>query len=80
MKLKLLLKENDTNRILIWEKNGNTQDDLEVVKLKVPIRGGNSDSQLNIEADVNANGSLESASHRATLFSRLIDEHNVISG
>jgi hypothetical protein len=45
--------------------------------MKIPIR--TPDSQFNIEADVNVNGSLESAGRRATLFSRLLDEHNVIS-
>lgn len=65
-------------RILDWQKGGIATDQTETVKMKIPIRGIKIDPRLDIEVDVNVNGSLESAGHRATLFSRLLDEHNIV--
>jgi hypothetical protein len=45
--------------------------------MTVPIRDRRASSSLNLEVQVHANGSLESAGRRATLFARLIDEHSV---
>lgn len=68
-----------TNRTLIWEKeNGQVPGD-EILRIIVPVRDRRSDSSLNIEIHVCANGSLESAGRRVALFTRLMDEHGVIA-
>jgi UDP-GlcNAc:undecaprenyl-phosphate GlcNAc-1-phosphate transferase len=76
--MKLLLKNSDnTERVLSWERDADKADPPETVKLKIPIRRIETEPQLNIEVNVNINGSLESAVHRAALFSRLLDEHSI---
>ena len=45
--------------------------------MKIPIRSIKTDSGCNLEVDVNVNGSLESAGHRAVLLSRLLDENGI---
>jgi len=80
MSINLPFKDfDDTPRALIWHRNSNESDNAETVKMKIPIRHIETTSPLNIEVDVNVNGSLESAGHRATLFSRLIDELDAVS-
>ena len=51
----------------------------EVVIMKFPIRNDRKTEPMEFEIAILINGSLESAGHRATLFNRLIDEHEVIS-
>ncbi len=78
-KLRLPVKNgNNPNRTLTWQKDGNEADQSETLKVKIPIRGPGTNSQLNIEVDVAINGSLESAGHRAALFGRLLDEHSMV--
>jgi len=45
--------------------------------MTVPIHDRRADSALNMEVQVHANGSLESASRRLTLFRRLLEKHSV---
>jgi len=79
-KLKLPLKNgNNPHKALIWQRDGNEADQSETLKMKIPIRGPGTNSPLNIEVDVNISGSLESAGHRAALFSRLLDGHAKVS-
>lgn len=78
-KLRLPLKNgNNPHHALTWQRDGNKADRPKTLKMKIPIRGPGTNSPLNIEADVNISGSLESAGHRAALFGRLIDEHCII--
>ena len=76
--IKLPLKNiGKTPRTLTWQRNIIETDKPETIKMKIPIRGAKADLRLNIEVNVNVNGSLESAGHRAALFGRLIDEYKV---
>jgi len=50
----------------------------EVIVMNMPVRNHGLAGAMEFEIAILVNGSLESAGHRATLFSRLIDEHNVI--
>ena len=45
----------------------------------IPLRNHGQAGPIEFEIAVSVNGSYESAGNRATLFSRLIDEHEVIS-
>lgn len=79
VRIKLPLKNSDNTRhTLSWQRDGDEPDDPETIKMEIPIRGIKTEPRLNIEVDVNVNGSLESAGHRAALFSRLLDEHNIV--
>jgi UDP-GlcNAc:undecaprenyl-phosphate GlcNAc-1-phosphate transferase len=51
----------------------------DVVIMNIPVRKHGMTGAMEFEIAITVNGSLESAGHRATLFSRLIDEHEVIS-
>jgi len=50
-----------------------------IVTMTIPLRNHGQAEPIEFEIAVSVNGSYESAGHRATLFSRLIDEHEVIS-
>lgn len=54
-------------------------DKADVVIMNVAIRNHRTAGPMEFEIAISVNGSLESAGHRATLFSRLIDEYEVIS-
>jgi len=53
-------------------------DKSEVIVMNVPVRNHALAGAMEFGIAILVNGSLESAGHRATLFSRLIDEHNII--
>jgi len=72
-----IIQRDGTNRMLVWKKDGKNIQEDEIVKMTVPIRDRRANSALNLEVQVFANGSLESASRRLTLFSRLLEEHSV---
>lgn len=72
-----LTKRDGTKRTLVWEKADKDIGADEIVKMNVPIRDRRSDSTLNMEVQIHANGSLESAGRRLTLFSRLLEEHSI---
>ncbi|MFB0556119.1 MAG: hypothetical protein ACETWQ_22680 [Phycisphaerae bacterium] len=72
-----LTNRDGTERKLVWEKGSNDIGAEEIVKMTVPIHDRRADSALNMEVQVHANGSLESASRRLTLFSRLLEKHSV---
>jgi len=79
LSIKLPLKNiGKTPRTLTWQRNIIEIDKPETINMKIPIRGAKADLRLNIEVNVNVNGSLESAGHRAALFGRLIDECKII--
>jgi hypothetical protein len=44
----------------------------------VPVGNGQPDPSMELEIAVPVNGAIESASRQAMLFSRLIDEYNLI--
>ena len=53
-------------------------DKVDVVIMNVPVLNHHAGGLLEFEIAISVNGSLESAGRRATLFSRLIDEHNAV--
>lgn len=53
-------------------------DKSDVIIMNVPVRNHGIAGAMEFEIAISVNGSLESAGHRATLFSRLIDEHNIV--
>jgi len=49
-----------------------------VVVVTVPLSVNKGETSRKFEIAVSVNGSLESAGNRATLFSRLIEEHAIV--
>jgi len=75
-----LTQRDGTERVLVWEKGGDNNISIDdIVKMTMPIRDRRAGSSLNIEVQIYANGSLESAGRRLTLFSRLIEQYSVAS-
>lgn len=66
-----------TKRMLVWEKENKDIRADEMVKMIMPVRDRRSGPALNMEVHVHANGSLESATRRLSLFSRLLEEYSV---
>ncbi len=73
----LKTKDKDgTERTEVWRLADSTpQDKSGVVVMNVPVRNHSIAGAMEFEIAILVNGSLESAGHRATLFSRLIDDH-----
>jgi len=46
--------------------------------MTIPLDHNGDKTSYEFEIAISVNGTLESASHRATLFNRLIDEHKII--
>jgi UDP-GlcNAc:undecaprenyl-phosphate GlcNAc-1-phosphate transferase len=63
----------------IWRPVGIEPNLSNVVIMNVPLCNYGNTRMMRFEIAILVNGSLESASHRATLFNRLIEEHNAIS-
>ncbi len=63
----------------VWRPENTRPDMSDVVIMNIPVRNHRTAGAMEFEIAVLVNGSLESAGHRATLFSRLIDEHSIIS-
>lgn len=72
-----LTNRDGTKRLLSWEKNGEDIGVDDIFKMTIPIRDRRAGLPLNLEVQVHANGSLESAGRRVTLFSRLLEEYSV---
>jgi len=72
--------ENGAIRTEVWRPDVTPPPDKsEVIIMNVPVRNHGEAFAMEFEIAILADGSLESASHRATLFSRLIDEHSVVA-
>ena len=72
-----LTKRDGTKRVLTWERNGEDTEPYYPVKMTVPVRDRRAGPPLKLEVEVCANGSLESAGRRMTLFARLIEEYSL---
>jgi hypothetical protein len=72
-----IMRRDKSRRVLIWEKGDHDVRPDEIVKMTVPIRDRRAGSELRLEVQVQANGSLESVGRRLMLFSRLIDEYSL---
>jgi len=70
-----------TLRTLTWRHGGQTpdSDNDELLKVDVPVRDRRTGQGLNLRIEVCSNGSLESAGRRVALFTRLMDEHDIVS-
>jgi len=75
----LTTKDNDgTVRTELW-RQGDVEPDMSgVVVMNVPIRNHGMARSVELEIAISVNGTIESAGHRATLFSRLIDEYKLV--
>jgi len=63
----------------IWRAPHGTPDLSRLVTMTIPFQDGHPDCSQEFEIAIRVNGSLESASHRATLFGRLLDENEAMS-
>jgi len=72
-----LTNRDGTKRLLTWKKNTKQAETKDLVKMILPVRDRRCNSELKLEAQIHAAGSLESAGRRLTLFSRLIEEHGM---
>ncbi|MCJ7777944.1 MAG: undecaprenyl/decaprenyl-phosphate alpha-N-acetylglucosaminyl 1-phosphate transferase [Sedimentisphaerales bacterium] len=64
-----------TVRTEVWRSAEAKTDSSDVIIMNAPIRNRQNAEMMEFEIAILVDGSLESASHRATLFSRLIDEY-----
>jgi UDP-GlcNAc:undecaprenyl-phosphate GlcNAc-1-phosphate transferase len=83
-RLSLLLTNRDgTSRELTWRQDSRTLqshgDHDELLKMSIPVEDRRSGPALNLRIEVCKNGSLESACRRMALFTRLIDDHDLLS-
>ncbi len=67
-----------TARTELWRPADLRPDASDVVVMTVPIRNYGMTQATEFEIAITVNGTIESASRRATLFSRLIDEHKLV--
>ena len=68
-----------TIRTEVWRMPDLKPDLSRLVIMTIPLANNGDETSHEFEIAISVNGSLESAGNRATLFSRLIDEHKVIS-
>lgn len=73
------IDKGETVQTQVWRLADAPQDLSKVAILTIPFNGNGSEMRHEFEIAIRVNGSYESASRRATLFSRLIDEHHVAS-
>jgi UDP-GlcNAc:undecaprenyl-phosphate/decaprenyl-phosphate GlcNAc-1-phosphate transferase len=76
-----LVNRDGTARALTWRHNG---DSLHfgregLIQVHLPIRDRRSGSSLSLRIEVRRNGSLEAAGRRVALFTRLIEEHDIVN-
>ncbi len=72
-----LTNRDGTKQVLAWGKDGNDTAAHDIVTVSLPVRDRRTGLPLKLEIDIHANGSLESAGRRTTLFARLIEEHSI---
>lgn len=69
---------NGTSETIVWRNPNYKPDSADVLKTIIPLcRQENNGSKFQLEIAVKINGSLESAGHRMTFLSRLLDEHGI---
>ncbi len=76
-----LTNRDGSNRILTWcqEKPSSEYNKYEIMEVNVPVRDRRAGFGLNLKIKVCRNGSLESAGRRIALFTRMIEEHGIVS-
>ncbi|MFB0554264.1 MAG: glycosyltransferase family 4 protein [Phycisphaerae bacterium] len=75
-----LTNRDGTHHKLTWRQEVKTPNmsHEELLKVSFPIRDRRTGPSLNLKAEVCKNGSLESAGRRVTLFTRLIEDHDLV--
>jgi len=75
-----LINRDGTVRTLTWRDDSQTPESGhdELLKVDVPIRDRRSGPSLTLRIEVYQNGSLESVGRRLALFTRLMEEHNLV--
>jgi len=69
-----------SHRTLSWQRRGKVKDQNKgLLKASIPLTDRRSGSSLNLRIEVCKNGSLESAGRRVALFSRLMDEYDIVT-
>jgi len=66
-----------SKRALTWERSSANIEKNDIVKMSLPVLDRRAGTPLNLEIQIQANGSLESAGRRATLLGRLLEEYSV---
>ena len=74
-----LTKRDGTVQTFVWRGSDEKVDLRDVFKMTLPVRDRRIDSALELKIEVRANGSLESAARRGTLFTRLIEGYSIAS-
>lgn len=74
-----LTNRDGSMRTLTWARDDKKVDVQDVVDMTFPVRDRRAGSVPKLAVKVHTNGSLESATRRAALFTRLIEEHNIAS-
>jgi hypothetical protein len=75
-----LINRDGTVRTLTWQKDGKDSDsDNDVLKVDVPVQDRRAGPSLNLKIEVYRKSSLESAGRRIALFTRLLEEHDIVS-
>jgi len=83
LSISLPIKNRDgTSRTLTWRQDDEGQKPKPhhdgLLKVSIPVRDRRSGSSPNLEIEVCTGNSLESAGRRIALFTRLIEEHNIV--
>jgi UDP-GlcNAc:undecaprenyl-phosphate GlcNAc-1-phosphate transferase len=75
-----LINRDGTVRTLTWRDDSQTPESGhdELLKVDVPIRDRRAGPSLTLRIEVYQNGSLESVGRRLALFTRLMEEHNLV--
>ena len=75
-----LINRDGTVRTLTWQQDGKDSDsDNDVLKVDVPVQDRRAGPSLNLKIEVYRKSSLESAGRRIALFTRLVEEHDIVS-
>jgi len=74
-----LTNRDGSKHTLTWEQGNENIASEKLITMTLPLRDRRADSLLNLEMQIHPNGSLESVGRRVALFTRLIEEHSVVS-
>ncbi len=72
-----LQNRDGSRRTLFWRCPGPQPENDKILEVNLPVLQRRHNEQLRLTLAFKINGSLETAGHRAALFSRLIEEHNL---
>lgn len=76
-----LVNRDGTTRALTWQHNGDCPyvGHEGLIQVHLPVRDRRSGSSLSLRIEIHKNGSLEAAGRRVALFTRLIEEHDIVN-